>query len=237
MPGNPEPGALTRRVELRAGLRRAKLFEGLDDSQLDFIAGRGRRMVLDRGQTLFLEGDKAQTLYLILSGRVKVYKTSPRGREQILLLLGQGETVGEVAMFAGETFPASAEAVGPAEIFGLPRKAFLELMQSEPEVAMRLLGALSARMRSFASLIESLSLREVSERLAGHLAGLDAESGSTGTVELELTKAQLAAAFGTVPETLSRAFQQLREAGTIETAGRRIRVKDRGMLERMARGR
>ena len=200
-----EPSART--LELRSALHGAKLFKNLDDAEIDSIAGRGRRLRLDRGQTLFLEGDSAHGLYVILSGRLKVYKTSPRGRHQILLLLGQGETVGEAAMFAGETFPASAEAVEAAEVFSLPRNTFLEVIRAEPEIAMRLLGALSLRIRSFASIIEDLSLREVSERLAGHLMKLDSECAPTGLIELDVTKAQLAATFGTVPETLSRAFQ------------------------------
>jgi CRP/FNR family transcriptional regulator len=211
-------------------LRQAKLFEGLDDQQLDAIGGRGRRRTLGRGQTLFLEGDKAEGLFLVLRGRVKVYKTSPRGRQQILLLLGPGETVGEVAMFAGETFPASSESLEAAEVFSLPRAAFLEIIRGEPEVAMKLLGSLSTRLRSFASLIEDLSLREVSERL-------DREGGSKGAMELDTTRAQMAATFGTVPETLSRAFQQLRKAGAIETAGRHVRIRDQAILHRISMGR
>jgi CRP/FNR family transcriptional regulator len=236
MISKPPLKASARELELRSALHGAKLFESLDDAQVDSIARRGRRLRLDRGQTLFLEGDSAQGLYVIVSGRLKVYKTSPRGRHQILLLLGQGETVGEAAMFAGETFPASAEAVEAAEVFSLPRNTFLEVIRAEPEVAMRLLGALSRRMRSFASMIEDLSLREVSERLAGHLLRLESERVSTGTIELDVTKTQLAATFGTVPETLSRAFQQLRKIGAIEMSGRRIWVKDLEALDRAARG-
>ena len=235
MISKPPLKASARELELRSALHGAKLFESLDDAQVDSIARRGRRLRLDRGQTLFLEGDSAQGLYVIVSGRLKVYKTSPRGRHQILLLLGQGETVGEAAMFAGETFPASAEAVEAAEVFSLPRNTFLEVIRAEPEVAMRLLGALSRRMRSFASMTEALS-REVSERLAGHLLRLESERVSTGTIELDVTKTQLAATFGTVPETLSRAFQQLRKIGAIEMSGRRIWVKDLEALDRAARG-
>ena len=237
MTGTSMGGAPSRKEELRIALRQAKLFEGLDDQQLDAIGGRGRRRTLGRGQTLFIEGDKAVGLFLVLRGRVKVYKTSPRGRQQILLLLGPGETVGEVAMFAGETFPASSESLEAAEVFSLPRAAFLEIIRGEPEVAMKLLGSLSTRLRSFASLIEDLSLREVSERLAAHLSALDREGGSKGAVELDTTKAQMAAAFGTVPETLSRAFQQLRKAGAIETAGRHVRIRDQAILHRISMGR
>jgi CRP/FNR family transcriptional regulator, dissimilatory nitrate respiration regulator len=224
-------------MQLRASLRSTNLFQSLSEAQLDSLSARGRRLKLARGQTLFREGDKATGLFVVLSGKVKVSKSSRRGREQILLLLGPGETVGEAAMFAGDTYPANSEALEATEVFSLPRGAFLEVIRAEPEVAMRLFGALSARMRSFASLIEYLSLREVSERLAAHLLRLDVQAGLDGLIELELTKTQLAATFGTVPETLSRAFRQLSEIGAIDTSKRRVRIKDRGVLERVAQGR
>jgi CRP/FNR family transcriptional regulator len=108
------------------------------------------------------------------------------------------------------------------------------MVSREPEVAMRLLSALSARLRSFATLIEDLSLREVGERLAAYLLSLATEGPTDEIVELELSKTQLSAAVGTVPETLSRAFQQLNRSGAVETRGRRVHIKDRRLLERMA---
>ena len=125
------------------------------------------------------------------------------------MIMGPGEPVGEVAVLSGEAYPASAETLEPSEALYIPRQAFLDLVSREPEVAMRLLSALSARLRSFASLIEDLSLREVAERLAAYLLSLATEGRATQTVELEVSKTQLSAAVGTVPETLSRAFQQL----------------------------
>jgi CRP/FNR family transcriptional regulator len=217
-------------------LRQTALFEGLDDAHLHELVARGRRRRFDANQTVFLEGDRADGLYVVLRGRVKVFKLSPKGREQTLMIMGAGEPVGEVAVLSGEAYPASAEALEPSEAFYIPRQAFLDLVGREPEVAMRLLSALSARLRSFASLIEDLSLRDVSERLAAYLLSL----ASTGddpeqTVDLDVSKSQLSAAVGTVPETLSRAFQQLARAGAVETSGRRVHIKDRALLERVAR--
>jgi CRP/FNR family transcriptional regulator, dissimilatory nitrate respiration regulator len=216
-------------------LRKASLFEGLDDAHLLELISRARRKRLDGGQTLFLEGDKALGLYMVLQGRVKVFKMSPKGREQTLMIMGPGEPVGEVAVLSGEAYPASAETLEPTETLYIPRQAFLDLVSREPEVAMRLLSALSERLRSFASLIEDLSLRDVSERLAAHLLSLAAEGEAEQVVDLEVSKAQLSAAVGTVPETLSRAFQQLSRAGAVETRGRRVHIKDRALLERAAR--
>jgi len=215
-------------------LRRASLFAGLDDGHLEELVSRSRRRQYDARQTLFLEGDKAQGLYVVVSGRVKVYKTSPKGREQTLMIMGRGEPVGEVAVLSGESYPASAETLEPTEALYVPRQAFLDMVSREPEVAMRLLSALSARLRSFASLIEDLSLREVGERLAAYLLSLATEGRADEVIELEMSKTELSAAVGTVPETLSRAFQQLSRAGAVETRGRKVHVKDRKVLERMA---
>jgi CRP-like cAMP-binding protein len=223
------------RLDLTEVLRKASLFEGLDEAHLLEVISRARRKRLEGNQTLFLEGDKAQGLYVVIQGRVKVFKMSPKGREQTLMIMGPGEPVGEVAVLSGEAYPASAETLEPSETLYIPRQAFLDLVTREPEVAMRLLAALSARLRSFASLIEDLSLRDVSERLAAHLLSLATEGSSEQTIDLKVSKTQLSAAVGTVPETLSRAFQQLSRAGAVETSGRRVHIKDRAILERLAR--
>jgi CRP/FNR family transcriptional regulator len=216
-------------------LRRASLFEGLDEAHLRELIRRGRSRRLDGGHTLFLEGDQAEGLYVVTSGRIKVFKTSPKGREQILMIMGGGDPVGEVAVLSGEAYPASAEALEPSEVFYVPRQAFLDLVTREPEVAMRLLAALSARLRLFTSLIEDLSLREVAERLAAHLLALAGEGGTNEVVDLTVSKTQLSAAVGTVPETLSRAFKQLSLSGAVETRGRKVHIKDRAILEKVAR--
>lgn len=215
-------------------LRRAGLFEGLDEAHLVELISRGRQRVLDPGQTVFLKGDRAEGFYVVLSGRVKVFKTSPKGREQILRIMGPGEPVGEVAVLSGEAYPAGAETLEAGEVVYIPRQAYLDLVGREPEVAMRLPAALSARLRSFTTLIENLSLKDVSERLAAYLLSLATEADSEVTVHLGVTKTQLSAAVGTVPETLSRAFRQLSRTGAVETSGRKVRIKDRALLEWVA---
>jgi CRP/FNR family transcriptional regulator len=140
-----------------------------------------------------------------------------------------------VAALSGESYPATAETLDTTETFYIPRDAFLELIRSQPEVALRLLAALSGRLRAFASLIEDLSLKGVSERLAAYLLSLAPEGGASHTVDLGMSKSELAAAVGTVPETLSRAFQQLTRAGAVETKKRRVVIKNRELLERVAR--
>ena len=215
-------------------LKHAALFQGLDDSHVRELVGKARRRSLESGQTVFMENDRADGFYVVLRGRVKVFKVSPKGREQLRMSMNTGEPVGEVAVFAGGAYPASAEALEPSELLYVPRQAFLDLVGREPEVAMRMLSALSKRLRAFTSLIEYLSLREVAERLAAHLLSLATEGAGEETIDLGVSRSQLSAAVGTVPETLSRAFQQLTQAGAVRTEGRRVHIRDRAMLARVA---
>lgn len=220
--------------ELMAVLRQTSLFASLDEKYLAELLSRGGRRCLDAGQAVFMQGEKAGGLYVVLSGRVKVFKLSSKGREQTLMIMGRGDPIGEVAVLSGEAYPASSEALEPSEVLYIPRQAFLDLVARDPEVAMRLLAALSTRLRSFASLIEDLSLKDVAERLAAHLLSLAGRDPARQTVRLDVSRSQLAATVGTVPETLSRAFQQLSRAGAVRTSGRTVYIEDRALLERVA---
>jgi CRP/FNR family transcriptional regulator, dissimilatory nitrate respiration regulator len=223
--------------ELIEILQQASLFSGLDDATVLEVVRRGRLRLFAPEQTIFMQGDLARGLHVIVHGRVKVFKSSPQGREQTLMIMGPGEPVGEVAALAGDAYPAGAQTLESTETFYIPRDAFIELIRSQPEVALRLLSALSARLRAFASLIEDLSLKGVTERVAVQLLSIAPGCPGEQTVELDISKTELAAAVGTVPETLSRAFQQLTRAGAIETKGRRVVIKDRALLQRLAQTR
>jgi CRP/FNR family transcriptional regulator, dissimilatory nitrate respiration regulator len=223
--------------ELISLLRQTSLFESLEDAYLLELVASGRRKRYDGDQTVFMQGDKATGLYVVLKGRVKVFKISPKGRQQTLMLMDPGQPVGEVAVLSGEAYPATAETLEESELLYIPRQAFLDLVAREPEVALRLLAALSSRLRSFASLIEDLSLKDVSERLAAHLLSLAGQDLTGQTIHLDVSKTQLASAVGTVPETLSRAFQQLTRLGAVKTTGRTVHIENRDLLEKVARAR
>lgn len=215
-------------------LRAFPLFARLDPDEVAGVEGFTQRVSLSAGEALFQEGDRADRLFLIRSGRLKVFKSSPQGREQILSVLGPGEPVGEAAVFAGEYFPAGAEALDASEVLAIPRRVLLDIIERKPEVAMKFIGSLAQRLRHFTALVENLSLREVTERLASYVLYLDSRQMGRGEVDLELSRAQLAALFGTVPETLSRAFQSLARRGAISADRRIVRIEDRQVLEQQA---
>jgi len=221
-------------MDLADKISAAPLFEGLPEARLAELASIARERTFHRDDIIFSEGEEASGFYVVDRGRVKIFKLSPEGKEQILHLFGPGEPFGEVAVFSGIRFPAYAQALETARLVFFPRAALLELIRRTPELALGLLAVLSLRLRQFANLIEDLSFKEVPTRLAAHILYLSNKRDSL-SLELEITKGQLASLLGTIPETLSRILARMTRQGMIETDGRRITILDRGLLEDLAR--
>jgi CRP-like cAMP-binding protein len=213
-------------------LKDIPLFAETDERHLEQLQHRARPTRFERGEALFLQGDKARGLYVLRSGRVKVFISSPQGRQQILHLAGPGESVGEVAVFCGETYPATAEALARTEVLVIPKQALLEMIIQEPETAMAFLAGLSRRLREFANRIADLSLLEVSGRLASYLLYQSRDQPPEQAVPLGMSKAQLASLLGTVPETLSRALQRLARDHLISLRSQSVLINDRDALQK-----
>jgi len=209
-------------------------FEELPNEQIEDLSMIITDQVFDRGQIIFSEGDDGNGFYVVVSGRVKIFKLSPEGKEQILHIFGPGDPFGEVAVFAGQHFPANAEAMESSRIFFFPRESFSDLIKNNPSLALNMLAILSKRLRRFANLIDDLSLKEVPGRLAAHLLYLSGQAEGTEQLELNITKTQLASLLGTIPETLSRILGKMSKQGLIESDGRRIKILDRETLEELA---
>jgi len=210
------------------------LFEGLPADERARFAGIAAERAFARGESIFLEGDEGGGFYVVSTGRVKIFKLSPEGKEQTLHLFGPGEPFGEVALFAGRRFPANAQAMESSRILFFPREALAGLIREHPSVAMNLLALMSVRLRRFTVLIEDLSLKEVPGRLSAYLLYLSRKEDGGEDLALDITKAQLASLLGTIPETLSRILGRLAREGLIERDGRRIRILDRNGLKALA---
>lgn len=220
-----------------ADLGKIALFEGLEPRALALVAGIAVPRRYRRGEAIFAEGEPGVGFHVVVAGRVKVFKLSPEGKEQILHVWGPGEPFGEVAALEGRPFPAHAEALEDCRTAFVPRAGLLELIRQSPEFALELLAELAGRLRRFAELVESLSLREVPSRLAAYLLMLDDRAGGEGQVELDLAKGQLANLLGTMPETLSRILARLARECFVEPDGPRgYRLLDRAALEELAAG-
>jgi CRP/FNR family transcriptional regulator, dissimilatory nitrate respiration regulator len=218
---------------IREAVSASPLFNGLPPEQVDRIVRIVIKKQFNRGETIFFEGDKGTGFYMVESGKVKIYKMSLSGKEQILHIFGPGEPFGEVPVFHGQPFPATAEALMKSSLLFFPRDRFIQLVHETPSIALNMLAVLSMRLRRFASQIESLSLQEVPARLAGYLMYLSEEQRNADVVALEISKGQLASLLGTIPETLSRIFAKMSEEGLIAVEGRTIRILDRdGLADR-----
>lgn len=212
------------------------LFKDLTEDQRADLAGIVQDTRFERGRHIFSEGDEGSGFYVILSGRVKIYKLSAEGREQILHIFGPGEMFGEVPVFSGQNFPANAEAMEKSRVFHIPRNAFIALIRKNPAIALHMLAVLSTRLRRFTMLIDDLSLKEVPGRLAAYILYLSGQKSGSPELELAITKSQLASLLGTVPETLSRILAKMTGQGLIKSEGSRIRIRDREGLEDLATG-
>ena len=209
-------------------------FNGLSEDQLKDIKSIAVDRRFAKGEIIFSEGDEGNGFYVVVDGQVKIFKLSPEGKEQILHIFGPGDPVGEVAVFAGRSFPANADAITSARLLFFPRPAFIELISANPSLAMKMLAVLSMRLRRFTIQIENLSLKEVPGRLASYLIVLSEEQNNEQAVTLPISKGQLASLLGTIPETLSRIFAKMSAQDLIRVQGRRIRLLDRAGLEEVS---
>lgn len=215
-------------------LGKTPLFAGLKHEHLVALGGIAELKNLFRQGLIFSEGDPGNGFYILRDGKVKIFKLSPEGKEQILHVFGPGEPFGEVPVFAGSNFPANAVCLEKSSLVFFPRSAFVDLITVNPALALNMLAVMGRRLRQFTEMIDALSLKEVPGRLATHLLLLSKKPGQEKDFELELSKTQLAALLGTIPETLSRVLGRLRQEKLIRLEGSRIIIVDRDGLEELA---
>lgn len=223
-------------MELIQKIARIPLFEGLPPDQQKDLANIALEKSFERGRTIFSEGEPAHGFFVVMAGKVKIFKISPDGKEQILHIFGPGEPFAEVPVFEGRPFPAHAVALEDSKFIFFPRSAFVELIKRNPSLSLNMLAVLSKRLRRFTMLVDDLSLKEVPGRLAAHLLYLSEQRQGKDDLELDMPKGQLAGLLGTIPETLSRILTKMAKQGFIEADGRLVKIMDRQGLVELADG-
>jgi CRP-like cAMP-binding protein len=169
---------------------------------------------------------------MVEKGKIKVFKLSYEGKEQILHIYGPGHSFGEVPVYEGKNFPASSMALEKSEIIFLPRDKFVDIITQTPGLGMNLLADLSRRLREFTIQIENLSLKEVPARLAAYVLTLSKEQKNEKKVVLPISKAQLSNLIGTTPETVSRVLKKMMDSSYIKDETKTILIEDyEGLLE------
>jgi len=222
--------------DIQDTMAHAPLFGGLSREELTRIGSIAQQKTYERGQAIFWEGDPGTGFYMVADGKVKIYKTSAEGKEQILHIYGPGNPFGEVPVFSGNRFPANAQALEKSRLLFFPRQDFIQLISRHPSLALNMLAVLSMRLRQFTVQVENLSLKEVPARLASYLVYLSDEQSGAAVVDLPISKGQLASLLGTIPETLSRIFNKMGQQQLISVDGGRIGLLNRYALEDLAAG-
>ncbi|MGA1791636.1 MAG: Crp/Fnr family transcriptional regulator [bacterium] len=224
-------------MEMIEYLAEIPLFKGLPRVYLERLATISIKKAFNKDKVIFFEGSESTGFYIVMSGKVKIYKLSSEGKEQILHFFGPGEPFGEVPAFTGNPFPAYAEAIEDADVLFFPKNAFVDLIKKDPSLALNMLAVLSHRLQRFTNVIENLSLKEVPGRLAAYLIySIENENGAHEFF-LDISKGQLASLLGTIPETLSRILTRMVKQGFIDSDGKRfIKILDRRGLEELANG-
>ncbi len=207
-------------------LKTIPLFSNLKDEHFKKILQLVQHLDFGKGSYIFNEGDPGNGFYIVEQGKVKIFKLSFEGREHILHIYGPGKPFGEVPVFEGNNFPASAMAMTSSKIMFIPRDRFVKLISDTPGLAMNMLGMLSLRLRDFTTQIENLSLKEVPARLASYILTLSQEYNDASRIVLPISKAQLANLIGTTPETISRILKKMTDNSYIKVEGRAITLKN-----------
>ena len=217
-------------------LRKTQLFARLSEGEMRTLCACVGKRHFGRGETLFSEGDQCHGLFVVATGRIRIFKLSVSGREQVLAVEGPGSSFAELPVFDGGVYPASASALEDAEVLFISRKDFQNYCREYPEVALKVLAVVGSRLRRLVAIIEDLSFTTVRHRLISLLVRLAQGSGTATKqgvrLELTATHQDLAAELGTVRELVSRNLSRLQAEGFLEVDGRTIIVRDLPGLKR-----
>ncbi|MCK5783836.1 MAG: Crp/Fnr family transcriptional regulator, partial [Desulfobacterales bacterium] len=192
-------------VAIAERIKQCHLFSGISEKDFELLAVIIKIRCCSKGEILFEEGAEAAGFYVVASGKVKVYKLSPDGRERILHVVQPGSSFAEAAIFDDGRYPAFAETLDASTLLFFPKRDFLDLLHQHSQLAINMIAGLSRFLRQFAVQIEDLTFRDVPARLARYLLSLG--SSETTSVSLPVSKTQLASHLGTTSETLSRTLR------------------------------
>ncbi len=218
---------------VKSTLKRLFHFRLLKEQQLDELAAISTIQKYQAGELIFSQGEEATAFFIVLGGKVQIYKISGEGKEMILHLFGPGDIFAEVPVFSGiPKYPANSLCTEDTEVLVIQGHAFRALVKQYPDLALSLLSVFAQRLHKFSEIIEDLSLRTVDSRLAKYLLSVSENSPDKAIIYIH--KKTLASILGTIPETLSRTFKKLAEKGFIRVEENRIHLLEREQLMTLA---
>lgn len=219
---------LPRKMVTVEFLKSIPYFSGLSPAELDSI----RRLLFEkraeRGEIILVEDEIAEALFFVVSGAVKIFKTSAEGKEQILNIVRPGESFNDAPVFDGGPNPASAQAMGPVILYGLRKRDIEAILRDYPQTGLNVIKVLATRVRQLVSLVEDLSFRHAIGRVAKILLE---HTGDETAAKPRLTQQDMAAMAGTVREVVARSLKAMEEEGAIRLEHHRIVIKDKKSLK------
>ncbi len=213
-------------------LKQSLLFSSLNEGELAELS----RLAIERNfkldEFVFWEGDASNYFYIVVEGRIKIAKYSSSGKEFIIAFFGPGEMFGEVAVFEGKPYPASAQAVADTKVLVIKKDDFLSFLATRPQVALEIINVLGGRLRDAQGRLKDLAGERVEQRIAMTLLMLSAKLGPT----LPFTRQEIANMAGTTTETAIRVTSQLKERGIIRSVRGKIIILDETKLRLLSEG-
>ncbi len=213
-------------------LKKSLIFSSLNEEELSGLVDLAVERSFQPDEFIFWEDDEPDYFYVIAKGRIKVVKHSSSGKEFIIAFFGPGEMFGEVAVFEGKPYPASAQAISASKVLGIKRQNFLDFLATHPQVALRIINILGGRLRDAQGRLKDLAGERVEQRLARILLMLASRMGNT----LPFTRQELADMAGMTTETAIRLTSQLRERGIIRSFRGQLIILDEVKLRALAEG-
>jgi len=213
-------------MDIRSFLSHIFLFNSFDEKELDLLQSSTSLKKVHKGEQIFSEGIDASAFFVVVSGKVKIYKVSPDGKEHTLHIHGSGDLVAEAAIFDSAIYPASCMALEDSDLIRISREGFLSLIKKHPELALKMMSGYSKRLRQFVSKIEELSLKDIKSRLASYLIENSTVENGVTLCRLSYSKKELSSLLGTIPETLSRSLAFLKQKGLIVEKDNLIIIPD-----------
>jgi len=225
--------------DAESALRGMPLFADVPDDEIADLAPRCRMRRFERGETIFHEGDAANTLPVVASGRVKVVRYGSSGRQVLLEQFGPGESFGEVAIFDHQPYPATAIAMeNDTGLVEIPRREFTELLKRHPEVAIKTIGRLAGLLRETTRRLRDVAAERVEERIAHLLLALDRRLGRPGTdgrrIPVVFTRQEIAAMVGTTTETAIRILSRWEKNEILSSDRHGLLIRDVATLRDIA---
>lgn len=213
-------------------LRQSILFAALNEDELGVLADLANERVFAADEPIFWEGDSPDWFYIVVEGKVKVAKYATTGKELIVAIFTPSHIFGEVAVFDGIPYPASAIAVGEATVLGIRRDDLLKFLSSYPTVALKIMNLLGGRLRDAHDRLRDMAGERVEQRIANTLLMLSEKLGTT----IPFTRQEIASIAGITTETAIRLTTRLKDAGIISTNRGQILIRDKAKLRALSEG-